>query len=63
MIEFDSEQARTEFHTLPLDAQRRWNEIAARWFVDGYVICIYSIIEVNGELDATVGIYKKFENL
>ena len=61
MIEFANEIARTEFHLMPLEEQKRWHEIAEAYFSMGSVIKIICVERWSEkESDISIRIDKKF---
>lgn len=59
MLEFGSEEVRTQFHLLSPEAQKEWNEMALRFAKKGMTIEIQYIEEiVPGQLEACIRIHK-----
>lgn len=63
MIEFVSEEIRTVFHSLPVERQKEWQDMATRFLERGFVMRIYYIEEVfPGCLEASIRINKQFDS-
>jgi hypothetical protein len=61
MIEFLTEEIRTEFHLLPLDRQREIRELAQSRYYEGYVTTVTFVdIITSTESEVSVRIDKKF---
>lgn len=64
MIDFVSEEVRTQFHLLPLSEQKLWMDFAEKIRPNGFVIKMYYIEEVSpGVLEASVRIAKEFNTM
>lgn len=62
MIQFVSEEVRTQFHLLSPERQKQWEEMASSFYSRGFVIKIYYIEEVfPGCLEASIRINKEFD--
>lgn len=62
MIQFQSEEVRTQFHLLPIDLQKWWNDQARSLAKTGSIIIIRYVEEIiPGQLEACVRIVKEFD--
>ena len=61
MIQFANEHIRTAFHSLPIDRQMDFQDMAMRYAKQGYVMRVDFIETVRGgQLEVSVGILKQF---
>lgn len=62
MIEFLSEDIRTLFHSLPVETQKEWMSLAAKYLSEGKVVLINNIeIYKDGDSEMDIRILKKFD--
>lgn len=63
MLEFASEEVRTEFHLLPLDRQREVMQMAQAQFYKGFVTTVVWVDIISSrESEVMVRIDKKFDS-
>lgn len=62
MIEFVSEEIRTQFHLLPAEDQKLWEELARKFLENGRTFKIYYVDQPTpGSLEASIRINKEFD--
>lgn len=61
MIDFLTNEVREEFHKLPIDKQREWNEISERYLLKGQVLQILFVEDGPEGLEVSIRVNKKFD--
>lgn len=62
MIEFVSEETRTQFHLLPAELQKIWEKLSISFVEQGYSIKLYFVDQPQpGSLEISIRINKEFE--